>query len=52
VSAEEEVEESEVVPERMLRGMRELGLYGITTPQAYGGLGLSVYEEARGWCSR
>ena len=45
--AEEEVEESETVPERLLHGMRELGLYGITTPQAYGGLGLSVYEEVR-----
>lgn len=47
VPAEEEVEESETVPERLLHGMRELGLYGITTPQAYGGLGLSVYEEVR-----
>ena len=47
VPAEEAVEESEEVPERLLQGMRELGLYGITTPQDYGGLGLSVYEEVR-----
>lgn len=44
--AEVEMEESGQVPDRIAVKMKELGLFGMTTPQEYGGLGLSMYEEA------
>ena len=31
----------------MIRRLKELGLFGMTIPEDYGGLGLSMYEEAR-----
>ena len=33
------------VPEEVVREMREMGLFGLTLPEAYGGLGLSVTDE-------
>lgn len=45
VPAEVEVEETDEIPPRVVRGMRELGLFGMTVPEAYGGLGLSMFEE-------
>ncbi|HEY4318892.1 MAG TPA: acyl-CoA dehydrogenase family protein [Herbaspirillum sp.] len=32
------------IPDRLRRGMAELGLFGITIPEAYGGLGLGCLE--------
>lgn len=34
------------VPEDVIREMRELGLFGLSIPAEYGGLGLSMEEEA------
>jgi acyl-CoA dehydrogenase len=45
--AEETVEETNEIPAHVVRGLRDLGLFGMTIPQEYGGLGLSMYEEAR-----
>jgi acyl-CoA dehydrogenase len=45
VPAEEEVSETGVVPESILAQMRELGLYGMTVSEEYGGLGLTLEEE-------
>jgi len=45
VPAEEEVAETGVVPESILAQMRELGLYGMTVSEEYGGLGLTLEEE-------
>ncbi len=45
--AEQTVEEEECIPEAIVRQLRELGLFGMTVPESYGGLGLSMYEEAR-----
>lgn len=45
--AEEEVEQTGEIPPHVVRGLRELGLFGMTIPEEYGGLGLSVYEEVR-----
>ncbi len=47
VPAENEVERTADIPDRVSRQMRELGLFGMTIPQQYGGLGLSMYQEAR-----
>lgn len=45
VPAEAVVEEQREIPQKIIDGMRELGLFGMTIPQRYGGLGLSMYEE-------
>jgi acyl-CoA dehydrogenase len=46
VGAEKEVEETGEIPERIVSQLKELGLFGMTVPEAeeYGGLGLSVFE--------
>jgi acyl-CoA dehydrogenase len=45
--AEPKVEEDDDIPEHIVRQLKELGLFGMTIPEEYGGLGLSMYEEAR-----
>ena len=35
------------IPERMLRRMGEIGLFGVTIPEEYGGLGFNVWEYMR-----
>ncbi|MGE4336067.1 MAG: acyl-CoA dehydrogenase family protein [Pigmentiphaga sp.] len=46
VPAEPEVQRTQEIPAHVVRGLKELGLFGMTVPQEYGGLGLSMYEEA------
>ncbi len=47
----QEVEESDRIPEPVVQRMRELGLFGLSIPEAYGGFGIGmlgeclVYEE-------
>ena len=43
---EAEVEESDRVPEELIQEMRTLGLFGLSIPEGYGGLGLTMAEEA------
>ncbi|QIM50736.1 acyl-CoA dehydrogenase family protein [Hydrogenophaga crocea] len=43
--AEDHVEEYDEVPEDIVSDMRELGLFGISIPEAYGGIGLSMAQE-------
>ena len=45
VPAEEEVAESGSIPDDLVQEMRALGLFGLTVPQEYGGLGLTSPEE-------
>jgi acyl-CoA dehydrogenase len=45
VPAEAEVEEADRIPERIVEQLKAFGLFGMTIPQAYGGLGLSMAEE-------
>jgi acyl-CoA dehydrogenase len=40
------VAENDAVPAEILNEMRELGLFGISIPEQYGGLGLNMEEEA------
>jgi acyl-CoA dehydrogenase len=56
VPHEAEVGDSNKIPETLLEEMRELGLYGLTIPPEYGGLGLNSVEEVQiafelGWTS-
>lgn len=39
------VAEEDSVPEEIVAEMRQLGLFGLTVPEEYGGLGLSVSDE-------
>ena len=53
-----ELERDDVFPDQIVAGLEELGLFGFTIPEQYGGLGLdlttyalSVIELSRGWMS-
>jgi alkylation response protein AidB-like acyl-CoA dehydrogenase len=53
-----ELEHKDEYPSQIVEGMKELGLFGLTIPEEYGGLGeslltyaLVVEEIARGWMS-
>ncbi|PZU19864.1 MAG: acyl-CoA dehydrogenase [Shinella sp.] len=45
IPAEAEVGEADAIPERLVAEMRDLGLFGLTAPEAFGGLGLTMEEE-------
>ncbi|MDJ0943679.1 MAG: acyl-CoA dehydrogenase family protein [Kiloniellales bacterium] len=45
--AEAEVDAEDRVPEGIVEEMKRLGLFGLTIPEAYGGLGLEAEEEVR-----
>ena len=47
VPAEPQVEEEDEIPERIIEQLKAFGMFGMTIPKEYGGLGLSMYEEAR-----
>jgi acyl-CoA dehydrogenase len=46
IPREPEVVESDAIPADILDEMRRLGLFGLTIPEQYGGLGLTMEEEA------
>jgi alkylation response protein AidB-like acyl-CoA dehydrogenase len=53
-----QLEHDDVFPDDIVSGLRELGMFGFTIPEEYGGLGLdlttyalAVSELARGWMS-
>ena len=45
VPAEREVEETNTIPQGIIEDMRALGLFGLSIPEEYGGLGLTMEEE-------
>ncbi|WP_107676329.1 acyl-CoA dehydrogenase family protein [Agrobacterium sp. LAD9] len=47
VPFEAKVAEDDAVPEDLKHEMRELGLFGLSIPEEYGGLGLNMEEEVR-----
>src|SRR6056297_2228302 len=44
---ERTVEELNDIPDDILKEMKELGLFGLTIPERYGGMGLCMEDEAR-----
>jgi acyl-CoA dehydrogenase len=44
---EERVDREDEVPEEVVVEMREMGLFGLSIPEDYGGLGLTMGEEVR-----
>ena len=58
VPVADEMEHNDVFPDAIVEQMKELGLFGLTVPEEYGGVGeslityaLAVVELARGWMS-
>ena len=58
VPVADELEHNDVFPDAIVEQMKELGLFGLTVPEEYGGVGeslityaLTVVELARGWMS-
>ncbi|MQA15466.1 MAG: acyl-CoA dehydrogenase [Pseudonocardiaceae bacterium] len=58
IPAAQELEHSDTYPSEIVDGMKDMGLFGLTVPEEYGGLGeslltyaLVVEEIARGWMS-
>ncbi|ALO45489.1 acyl-CoA dehydrogenase family protein [Pseudohongiella spirulinae] len=45
IPIEQEVAENYKVPDEIIQEMKELGLFGMTIPEEYGGLGLTMEEE-------
>jgi acyl-CoA dehydrogenase len=44
---EAQVEEADAIPDEVVREMRDMGLFGLSIPEEYGGLGLTMAEEVR-----
>src|SRR4030095_8272161 len=47
VPAEDAVEEQDEVPADIVEDMKEMGLFGLSIPEEYGGIGLSMSQECR-----
>ncbi len=43
---EQWVDENDAIPEDIVQQMRDMGLFGLTIPEQYGGLGITMEEEA------
>ena len=46
VPNEDRLEAEDAVPPEIIQEMRDLGLFGLSVPEEYGGLGLTMAEEA------
>ncbi len=46
IPAEDAVEEADDIPPAIIAEFRDMGLFGLSIPEAHGGLGLSMAEEA------
>jgi acyl-CoA dehydrogenase len=44
---EGQIDRDDAVPEDVVQEMRDMGLFGLSIPEEYGGLGLSMTEEVR-----
>ncbi|SDE87180.1 acyl-CoA dehydrogenase [Rhodospira trueperi] len=47
IPAERQVESEHEIPDDIVMQMKEMGLFGLSTPEAYGGIGLSAAQEAK-----
>ncbi|MEZ5735515.1 MAG: acyl-CoA dehydrogenase family protein [Novosphingobium sp.] len=47
IPSEDRVEEEDAVPPEIIEEMREMGIFGLTVPEEFGGLGLTASEEAQ-----
>src|ERR1700680_4346995 len=47
VPVEQQIEDDDCVPDAIRQAAKDMGLFGFAIPESYGGLGLSMLEEAR-----
>lgn len=47
VPAEDAVEEHDEVPADIVEDMKEMGLFGLSIPEEYGSIGLSMSQECK-----
>jgi acyl-CoA dehydrogenase len=47
IPAEREIIESDEIPADIVREMRDMGLFGLTMPEEYGGAGMNISQYAR-----
>jgi acyl-CoA dehydrogenase len=47
IPCEDELEDNDEVPADVLADMKEMGLFGLSIPEEYGGIGLSMHQECR-----
>lgn len=47
IPAEDEIEETDAIPERIRTAAADMGLFGYALPEEYGGLGLTMSEEVQ-----
>ncbi|MGQ0573174.1 MAG: acyl-CoA dehydrogenase family protein [Pseudonocardia sp.] len=47
VPAEERIDDEDAVPAGIVAACKDMGLYGFAIPQEYGGLGMTLHEEAQ-----
>src|SRR5882724_8341622 len=47
VPNEQRIADDDAIPRDIADEMRELGLFGLSIPEAYGGIGLNMSEEVR-----
>lgn len=47
IPLEAQISEEDLIPAEVIEEMKQLGLFGMTIPEQYGGLGLSMFEECR-----
>jgi acyl-CoA dehydrogenase len=50
IAAEEWVEEHDEIPDHIVEKLKQFGYFGMTIPETYGGLGLSMFEEVSVVC--
>ena len=47
IPCEQQVADTDSIPPELVDEMKELGLFGMSIPEAYGGLGFTMEEEVR-----
>jgi len=47
IPGEDRVEHEDAVPDEIIREMRDMGIFGMTVPEEFGGLGLTASEESK-----
>ena len=47
IPLEPKISEEDKIPDEVVQEMRDLGLFGLTIPQEYGGIGLNTEQECR-----
>lgn len=47
IPAEKDVIETDMIPDAIMQEMRDMGLFGLTMPEQYGGAGMNIAQYTR-----